>query len=115
MSEAKQEAVVSLALLAALADRTLATEERAVLEDMMQELTEEQRRGLLFKALGGSLVIDDLVEEIQTEMPQSDIYDMAVRICQSDGKVTKREVMFLSRLRLVLAFSAVISKRRSAA
>ncbi len=104
----KQESLATLAMMAAMADRTLTLEERSVLERIMNGLSEESRSGIYQKVFGAAGSIEEELSELDTEALRTKGYYLVKAICESDGIISKKERQFLLRLRTAIAFSSVL-------
>lgn len=96
---AEQEAIASLSLMAVLADRTMAGEERAKLTEIMAGLTEESRKKIYEKVFQGNTSIEEELKQLDSEVVLAKAYTLVSTICMSDGVFSKKEREFLARLR----------------
>ena len=103
MNEREQKGVISICILAALADGTQSEAERTQIQKIGEGF---QQNPMLVEAyqevLGQKLTLADAVERLESHESKALAYEMAVCVCHADGIATEDERRFLENLRTAL-------------
>ncbi len=109
LDRSQQEAILSIALVAAFADGTKDERERAAIRDVADALDSEG--GLNLAALYREVLLkkpepEALAARLVSPEARSLAYEMAVGVCDADGVQTPAERAFLERLAVALGIAA---------
>jgi uncharacterized membrane protein YebE (DUF533 family) len=107
MSVYEKETLATIALLAAYSDKMITLEEKAKIESLLNILPEMTRLRVLRAVFNGETSLEEQVQSIDEENVGINLYGFAKEICEADGKITKKEEMFLRKLRNLIAFNYV--------
>ena len=109
MTPEQQEAILSIALLAAFADGAKADAEREEIRRMAESLSTESNAPNLPRLYQDVLLkrtnLDTAVQKLSDASHRQLAYEMAVCVCDADGQQTDAERSFLDDLRQQLALS----------
>lgn len=100
-----RDAVIAVALMAALADGNTTSEEKAQLQSAMRQAGTADLDALTMKITTGQLRLQDLAARLPDEPARREAYELAVLVCHSDGPANPAETAFLSSLREALGLS----------
>jgi len=120
MNPVEQDAVVTVCLLAAFADGRKNDAEREEVRRIVENLgpetggegatsASERGRGLsaLYQnVLLGRVTVEKAVVPLKTQEHRTLAYEMAVAVCDADGKAGAEEKLFLEKLRIALLIDA---------
>jgi uncharacterized protein (DUF697 family)/tellurite resistance protein len=104
MNEQEQRGVLSVCILAALADGSQSEVERAQIQQIAEGFQAQSPELALAyqQVLGQKANLADVVRNLQTPEAKSLAYEMAVCVCHADGATSDAETQFLSALRQAL-------------
>ena len=113
MEHAEQQAILTIALLAAFADGNKADAEREAIRRMAESLGHEAGgaglaqlyQDVLLKRVSLADAVGGLTEQGQRQLA----YEMAVCVCDADGRQSPAESAFLTDLKTRLQLDAVVS------
>ncbi|QCB45592.1 DUF533 domain-containing protein [Hydrogenophaga sp. PAMC20947] len=104
-----QQALLTVALMAAFADGHKADAEREAIRNMAQRLDEstgtQVLAGLYQDVLLKRVALDDALAQLQDPGQRQLAYEMAVAVCDADGRQSAAEVQFLTDLKSKLGLS----------
>jgi uncharacterized protein (DUF697 family)/tellurite resistance protein len=117
MNEHDKRPIVTIALMAALADGAASPEEQAQLREAMNRLGITDSDGLTQAARTGHLDLDQVVKSLSDDAARAYAYELALVVCNAGGPANDREQAFLKELRgaLGLGVPAVAQLERDAA
>lgn len=117
MNEHDKRPIVTIALMAALADGAASPEEQAQLQDAMNRLGITDSDGLTQAARTGHLDLDQVVKSLSDDAARAYAYELALVVCNAGGPANDREQAFLKDLRgaLGLGVPAVAQLEHDAA
>ena len=117
METQDRDAIIAVALMAALADGHATEEEKAELRTAMSQAGATDLDALTARITTGQLRLQDLAARLQGEAARQEAYELAVLVCHSDGPPNAAESGFLASLRGALGISdaSVTSLERDAA
>lgn len=117
MNENDKRPIVTIALMAALADGEASAEEQAQLREAMNRLGITDSDGLEQAARTGHLDIDQVVRSLSDDAARSYAYELALVVCNAGSPANAREQAFLKDLRgaLGLGSTAVAQLEKDAA
>ncbi len=99
MEAQDRDAVIAVALMAALADGHATAEEKAQLQAAMRQSGATDLDALTMKIATGQLSLRDLAARLPGEPARREAYELAVVVCHSDGPANPAENAFLASLR----------------
>ena len=101
MNEQEQRAVLSICILAALADGSQSEAERTQIQRISEGFHRESPELALAyqEVLGQKAVLGDVVKSLQSPEARSLAYEMSVCVCHADGVLSDAERQFLIDLR----------------
>lgn len=100
MNESEQRAVISICVLAAFADGSHTEAERAQLQKVAEQLSQEPALANLYQeVLGQKLKLNDVAKNLSTLEGRTMAHEMAVCVCTADSNLTEKEKQFLQDLR----------------
>lgn len=105
MNIEETRAILTLCLLAAYADGDKHDREREQIRQVAQGLAQDQQinlPGLYQEVLMRRVQLDDVLPKLASDEARQLAYEMAVCVCEADGRTSAREQAFLSRLREAL-------------
>lgn len=105
MTEVRDRAILTIALFAAFADQDKHTSEREEIRRIAEGLGDQEPdlRTLYQDVLLKRATLDDAVAALADPGEKHLAYEMAVGVCDADGRMTPEEREFLNRLRGLLA------------
>ncbi len=108
MNEQEQRAVLSVCILAAVADGSQSDLERTQIQRIAEGFHRESPDLALAyqEVLGQKTALGDVVKALQSPESKSLAYEMAVCVCHADGAATAAEQQFLDDLRRQLQLPA---------
>ena len=106
MNASDASTIGQLALLAALADGTIAAEEQAELSRIAGRLGVPATSAMMDQAQGGRSSVAQLAGTLSEASARRTAYEVAVAVCAADGTTNAREQEFLSQLRAALTLDA---------
>ena len=117
MNENDKRPIVTIALMAALADGDASPEEQAQLREAMNRLGIIDSDGLTQAASTGHLDLDQVVKSLSDDAARSYAYELALVVCNAGGPANHREQAFLKELSgaLGLGNTAVAQLEKDAA
>jgi uncharacterized membrane protein YebE (DUF533 family) len=112
-----RNAIISVALMAALADGQATEQEKTELQDAMHRAGLADLDQLTMRITTGQLKLQDVVAQLTGDAARREAYETAVVVCHSDGPANAAETGFLAVLRgaLGLTESSVSTIDREAA
>ncbi len=101
LNEQEHRAIICICILAAFADGAQEEVERAQIERIVNGFSGEDLdlTTAYQDVLGGKLTLAQAAAQIQSPSAKALAYEMAVRVCNSDGVSTQLEQQFLTSLR----------------
>ena len=105
MEAQDRNAIIAVALMAALADGHATAEEKSALQSAMSKAGMADLDDLTMRITTGQLKLQDLAARLSGDAARRDAYEMAVQVCHSDGPVNAAETGFLAGLRAALGLS----------
>jgi uncharacterized protein (DUF697 family)/tellurite resistance protein len=117
MNETDKRPIVTIALMAALADGDASPEEQAQLREAMNRLGITDSEGLAQAARTGHLDLEQVVKSLSDDAARAYAYELALVVCNAGGPANDREQAFLKELRgaLGLGVTAVAQLEKDAA
>jgi uncharacterized protein (DUF697 family)/tellurite resistance protein len=117
MNENDKRPIVTIALMAALADGDATPEEEAQLREAMNRLGISDADGLTQAARSGHLGLDEVVKSLSDDAARAYAYELALVVCNAGGPANSSEQAFLEQLRgaLGLGRTAVAQLEKDAA
>lgn len=117
MNENDKRPIVTIALMAALADGAASPEEQAQLREAMNRLGIADSDGLEQAARTRHLDLDQVVKSLSDDAARAYAYELALVVCNAGGPANDREQAFLKELRgaLGLGVTAVAQLEQDAA
>ncbi len=106
MNENDKRPIVTIALMAALADGAASPEEQAQLREAMNRLGITDSDGLTQAARTGHLDLDQVVKSLSDDAARAYAYELALVVCNAGGPANDREQAFLKELRGALGLGA---------
>jgi uncharacterized protein (DUF697 family)/tellurite resistance protein len=94
-----RDAVIAVALMAALADGSATSEEKAQLQSGMRQAGIADLDALTMKITTGQLRLQDLAARLPGDAARREAYELAVLVCHADGPANAAETAFLASLR----------------
>lgn len=112
MNQHDQQAILTIALMAAFADGQKAEAERQAIRQLASTLDDGQS-GLELPRLYQDVLLkrvslEDAASVLQAPELRQLAYEMAVGVCDADGQQTETEHAFLAKLRLALRLEAAV-------
>lgn len=105
MEDQDRNAIIAVALMAALADGHATAEEKAHLEAAMRQGGVADLDELTARITTGQLRLDDVASRLSSDEARREAYEMAALVCHADGPANKAETGFLAALRTALGLS----------
>ena len=105
MEDQDRNAIIAVALMAALADGHATAEETRELQSDMSKAGLADLDDLTMRITTGQLRLQDLAARLSGDAARRDAYEMAVQVCHSDGPANAAETGFLAALRVALGLS----------
>ena len=117
MNENDKRPIVTIALMAALADGAATPEEEAQLREATNRLGIKDADGLTQAASTGHLGLTEVVRSLSDDAARAYAYELALVVCNAGGPANAKEQAFLNELRgaLGLGSSAVAQLEKDAA
>ncbi|HET9708797.1 MAG TPA: DUF533 domain-containing protein, partial [Gemmatimonadales bacterium] len=117
MNDNDKRPIVTIALMAALADGAASPEEQGQLREAMNRLGITDSEGLTQAARTGHLDLDQVVKSLSDDAARAYAYELALVVCNAGGPANDREQAFLLKLRgaLGLGTTAVAQLEHDAA
>jgi uncharacterized protein (DUF697 family)/tellurite resistance protein len=106
MNEQDRQPVVTIALMAAMADGQASQEEQAQLKEAMSRLGVSDVDALLARAQQGQPALAEIASQLSDDAARAYAYELAIVVCHADGPVNESETAFLGALRSALGLSA---------
>lgn len=106
MNESDREPIVTIALLAALADGKASAEERVKLEESLNRLGVSSVENVAQQVAAGEVRLSDVTQRLTSDDARRLAYETAVVVCNSDGAANQKETEFLADLRAALGLDA---------
>ena len=105
MEDQDRNAIIAVALMAALADGHATAEEKRELQSAMSKAGLADLDDLTMRITSGQLRLQDVAARLSGEQARREAYAMAVLVCDSDGPTNAAETGFLAGLRKALGLS----------
>ena len=86
-----RDAVIAVALMAALADGSATSEEKAQLQAAMRQAGIADLDALTMKITTGQLRLQDLAARLRGDAARREAYELAVLVCHADGPANATE------------------------
>jgi uncharacterized protein (DUF697 family)/tellurite resistance protein len=99
MNEQDKRPIVTIALMAALADGETSPAEQAQLQEAMSRLGIKDGDALTQAARKGSTALADVAKSLSDDAARAYAYELALVICNAGGPANERESAFLKELR----------------
>jgi uncharacterized protein (DUF697 family)/tellurite resistance protein len=106
MNESDREPIVTIALLAALADGQATPEEKTRLEESLTRLGVTSLENVEAQVVAGQIRITDVTSRLSGDDAKRLAYETAVVVCNTDGPANDKETRFLADLRSALGLDA---------
>ncbi|MBU6399098.1 MAG: DUF533 domain-containing protein, partial [Verrucomicrobia bacterium] len=108
LSEAEQQAVISLCVLAAFADGNQSEVERTRIQQIVHGFSNEHLdlTEVYQKSLTGQTPLPEVVARLQSPNSKALAYEMAACVCNADDVLSPPEQQFLARLRQALGLDS---------
>jgi len=106
MNEQDRKPIITIALLAALADGRTSDEEQAQLRAAMSRLGVSDVDTLTASAERGEIDLSEVARSLTDVAARSYAYELALVVCHADGSLNDKEAAFLGRLRSALGLAA---------
>lgn len=106
MNEQDRRPIVTIALMAALADGETTSEEQSQLRDAMQRLGITDADAMTEQARQGHPALADVTRQLSDDAARAYAYELALVICNAGGPANERESAFLKELRDALGLGA---------
>lgn len=106
MNESDREPIVTIALLAALADGQASAEERVKLEESLDRLGVSSVENVAQQVAAGQVRLSDITQRLTSDDARRLAYETAVVVCNTDGPSNQKESEFLADLRSALGLEA---------
>jgi uncharacterized protein (DUF697 family)/tellurite resistance protein len=105
METQDRNAVIAVALMAALADGQATAEEKGQLQSAMSSAGQADLDDLTSRITAGQLTLGDLAARLSGDAARREAYGLAVLVCHADGPANAAETAFLASLRGALGLS----------
>lgn len=109
-TESQNQSLLTIALMAAFADGDKADAEREAIQKMAETLAQGKSAlelsGLVQDVLLQRVSVDKAVASLNSPGQRQLAYEMAVSVCEADGRQTRGEAAFLADLKARLGLSA---------
>jgi uncharacterized protein (DUF697 family)/tellurite resistance protein len=106
MTESDREPIVTIALLAALADGQATPEEKTQLEKALTRLGVTNLEAIAGRVAAGQIQLADVARTLSGDDARRLAYETAVVVCHTDGPANEMETRFLAELRAALGLDA---------
>ena len=106
MTESDREPIVTIALLAALADGQATTQEKTQLQQALARLGVINIEAIADRVAAGQIQLADVVRGLSGNDSRQLAYETAVVVCNTDGPANEKESRFLADLRAALGLDA---------
>lgn len=101
----KEQSLATLSLMAALADGKVSDGERAIVNEQLGKLTDEERRQVYSRVMNRRTDVADELSALSEEQQRTEALRLARQICEADHHVTDREKQFLTQLEKAIGAS----------
>ncbi len=117
MNEQDKRPIVTIALMAALADGEASADEQAQLQEAMSRLGIKDGDALTRAARKGVPALADVAQSLSDDAARAYAYELALVVCNAGGPANEQELAFLKELRsaLGLGTTAVAQLEKDAA
>ena len=105
MQDRDRDAIVAVALMAALSDGHATAEEKSQLQAATSQAGTADLDDLTMRITTGQLNLRDVALRLPDEAVRREAYELAVLVCHADGPANAAETNFLSALRAALGLS----------
>lgn len=106
MNDSDREPIVTIALLAALADGQASAEERVKLEESLNRLGVSSVGNVAQQVAAGEVRLSNVTQRLSSDEARRLAYETAVVVCNTDGPANQKEIEFLAELRSALGLPA---------
>jgi len=106
MTESEQRAIITVALLATMADGRAAPAERSALETALGGASGVDLQDLGRKVAAGQVRVPDVAKDLVSEESRKLAWQTALAVCNADGPANEGETAFLNELRTALGMPA---------
>ncbi len=106
MNDQDQAAVATIALLAAAADGSQSTKERAELQTLLSGNANFNLESISQQVASGQLSLPKVAQQLSDETARHRAYEAALLVCNADGPANPAELRFLAQLQAALGLSA---------
>ncbi len=106
MTESDREPIVTIALLAALADGQATPLERTQLQQALARLGATNLEAIAGRIAAGQIQLADVARGLSGDDSRQLAYETAVVVCNTDGLANEKETCFLADLRAALGLDA---------
>ena len=106
MTESDREPIVTIALLAALADGQATPEEKTQLEQALTRLGVTNLEAIARRVAAGQIQLAEVARTLSGDDARRLAYETAVVVCHTDGPANEKETGFLAELRAALGLDA---------
>ncbi len=100
--------IISIALMAALADGNATTEEKSRLQSSLSQLGLSDLDALTTRIVTGQLTLKDAASQLSSDDARRLAYETAVSVCYADGAPNAAELSFLKQLQGVIGLPAAV-------
>ena len=105
MQDRDRDAIIAVALMAALSDGNATAEEKSQLQSAMSQAGTADLDDLTMRITTGQLKLQDVASRLPDQAVRREAYELAVLVCHADGPANAPETNFLSALRGALGLS----------
>lgn len=109
MNDNDREPIMTIALLASLADGKASPEEQAQLRSSLARLGAGSLEGVAQDVAAGKVRVADVARQLSGDDARRLAYETALVVCHADGPVNEKEAAFLADLRNALGLPAEAS------
>lgn len=106
MTESDREPIVTIALLAALADGQATPQEKTQLQQALARLGVTNLEAIAGRVAAGQIQLADVARGLSGNDSRQLAYETAVVVCNTDGLANEKETRFLADLRAALGLDA---------
>ena len=101
-----KETIATLCLMAAVADGSKSDEERSQIKDIARNLGGADLTSVYYKVLAHEVPLAEVAGRLDSPKARTLAYEMALCVCEADGKLQTEERAFLDELRAALHLPA---------
>jgi uncharacterized protein (DUF697 family)/tellurite resistance protein len=109
MNDSDRDPIVTIALLASLADGNASAEEARQLQSSLTRLGMGKLDGVAERVSAGQIQLADVARRLSDDEARRLAYETALVVCHADGSLNEKETAFLAELRSALGLPAEAS------